>query len=82
MASKLTLSLNSKVIEEAKRYSEKKGTSLSKLIEDYLIRLTSPKLKKEKVSVKELRGILKTTAPDLDYKEIVREHLYEKHVKR
>lgn len=82
MNTKLTLSLDSKVIEEAKKYSGKKGVSLSKIIEEYLVRLTSPRVKKRKPSIKELRGILGDAPSDFDYKKEVREYLYEKHVRK
>jgi hypothetical protein len=37
MNSKLTLKLNSEVIARAKSYAKKRNTSLSKMIESYLI---------------------------------------------
>ena len=35
MDKKLTLSLNQKIIEQAKKYAKRNGTSLSKMIESY-----------------------------------------------
>lgn len=71
MATKLTLSLDSKVIEAAKKYSAKKGTSISKIVEDYLRRITlsDHKKKQKKNSLMELRGILGKVPPDFDYEE-------------
>lgn len=43
MNTKLTLSLDKKVIERSKKYARAKGQSLSKLIEEYLQGLTSKK---------------------------------------
>ncbi|MEX2234273.1 MAG: DUF6364 family protein [Cyclobacteriaceae bacterium] len=82
MVSKLTLSMNSKVIATAKKYAEKKGVSLSKLVEEYFTRITSNKAAKTKNSLMELKGILGPVPPDFDYKKAVRDHVYEKHVKR
>ena len=39
MDSKLTLKLVSKAIEAAKRYAEKRGVSLSRMVEGYFLRL-------------------------------------------
>lgn len=82
MATKLTLSLDSKIIEAAKKYSEKKGISLSKIVEEYLARITGPKIVSSKRSVKELRGIAGPVASDFDYKKAVRDHVFDKHFKQ
>lgn len=82
MQSKLTLSINSKVIITAKRYAEKKGVSLSKLVEEYFSKITAHQITKTAKSVMELKGILGPVPPDFDYKKAVRDHVYEKHVKR
>ena len=60
MDSKLTLKLNSTVIERAKKYAKKKDTSLSRLIENYLSWITSDKSKADEISplVKSLSGII------------------------
>jgi hypothetical protein len=79
MSTKLTLSLNSKVIERAKRYSEKKGMSLSKIIEEYLLKLTATQVNKNKRSIDEL--MVGKAPVDTDYKKVVRDYVYEKHVK-
>lgn len=82
MVSKLTLSMNSKVIETAKKYAEKEGISLSKLVEEYFGKITAHQVSKTKKSLMELKGILGPVSPDFDYKKAVRDHVYEKHVKR
>ena len=61
MDTKLTLLLDKKVIEQAKKYAKKKNISLSKLIEAYLTKTTSQKGDVPAVSplVKSLSGVLK-----------------------
>ena len=81
MTTKLTLSLDSKVIESAKRYSQQKGKSLSRLIEDYLKNLTMTKRPKRKSRVERLSGILGTVSDDFDYKKELTSILREKHLK-
>ena len=46
MDKKLTLSLNQQIIDKAKKYAKRNGTSLSKMIESYFQTLTN-KLDKE-----------------------------------
>lgn len=41
MDKKLTLSLNQEIIEEAKKYAKRNGTSLSKMIESYFQSITN-----------------------------------------
>lgn len=80
MSTKLTLSLDSKVIESAKRFSKEKGTSLSKLVEEYLKNLQPLRSKtKKKSSIMELRGILGTAPKDFDYREERYKYLMEKY---
>lgn len=82
MNTKLTLSLDKSVIEEAKKFASEKGSSLSELVENYfklLIEkdeLTKTPIISKKVS--RLRGLLKTDI-DLDYKEILEEEIIKKH---
>lgn len=42
MTSKLTLSVDSSVVEAAKRYAAASGTSVSRLVENYLAAITRP----------------------------------------
>lgn len=82
MTTKLTLSIDSKVIDEAKRYSKGKGVSVSKLVEQYLSQISSRKKKPKKGSaVRELAGILGTVPSDFDYKTELMKILEEKHLK-
>ncbi len=60
MDTKLTLKLEESVIEKAKNYAKNHRTSLSKLIENYLLNITNDKQKEEKITplVKSLSGII------------------------
>lgn len=70
MQTKLTLTLDQSVIEQAKLYAKDKGRSLSELIENYLKVVLDDKQPKIKLSpsIKKLKGSIKL--PDnVDYKE-------------
>lgn len=60
MDTKLTLKLEQTIIEKAKDYAKSHRTSLSKLIENYLLNITNEKGKEEKITplVKSLSGII------------------------
>ncbi|MDR3714494.1 MAG: DUF6364 family protein [Puia sp.] len=60
MDTKLTLSLDKKVIEQAKRYAKNKNISLSKLIEGYLNKVSLTERAEPEISplVKSLSGIM------------------------
>ena len=60
MDTKLTLKLEQTIIEKAKYYAKSHRTSLSKLIENYLLNITNEKGKEEKITplVKSLSGII------------------------
>ena len=79
---KLTLKLDSQVINRAKAYAEEKQISLSKLIEGYLDALTSTQQVNEDVTpfVKSLSGSLKLPK-NADYKKMYRDHLLKKYGK-
>ncbi|MBL4753326.1 MAG: hypothetical protein JKY52_07000 [Flavobacteriales bacterium] len=70
MDSKLTLKLDSAVIESAKKYAKNKNTSLSRLVENYLSWITSNKTGAEKISplVKSLSGVI-SLSEDFDDKK-------------
>ncbi len=81
MSTKLTLSLDKKIIEQAKQYAKEQHVSLSSLVENYLQKIVSEyKSKTDSGSsiVEELGGIIKLS-PDFDYKEEYRQHSTEKH---
>ncbi|RZL37676.1 MAG: hypothetical protein EOO96_04585 [Pedobacter sp.] len=88
MNTKLTLTIDKSVIEQAKIYASKQGRSLSSMIENYLKAVTS---KEDKIPgdgdelnpiVKSLVGSLKMPA-DFDYKKELakmREERYQKYL--
>lgn len=62
MDTKLTLSLDKEIIEAAKAYARNRNTSLSNLVENYLVSVTSrDKVNADEISplVKSLSGVLK-----------------------
>lgn len=79
MATKLTLTLDNKVIAKAKKYSKENNISLSKLVEFYLKTLSSPEKKMENIPpiTKELSGIARIDT-QLSAKELLAEALNKK----
>jgi hypothetical protein len=69
MTTKLTLSIDDRVINSAKRYAQGEGKSLSGLVENYLKSITTVQKETETMppQVKKLRGSLKLPK-DFDYK--------------
>lgn len=81
MDTKLTLKLDSSVIELAKVYARKQNTSLSKLIESYLDLLVAPKENDEITPlVKSLSGIINFPT-DFDHKKAYKKHINNKYDK-
>ena len=84
--SKLTLSINQMVIDEAKEYAKSSGKSLSSIVEEYLKSLTKiEKSKKKKTSmelVRELKGSAKLPKDFTSYKEILQDALVEKYLRK
>lgn len=83
MSSKLTLNIDENTIAQAKMYAKRSGTSVSKLVENYLNSLTSKrKKKKDEVEitplVKSLSGVI-SLPEDFDYKKEITEILTEKY---
>lgn len=81
MNTKLTLSLDKEVIEQAKVYAKKHKVSLSFLIENYLLKITTD-LQETSVMkgsiVEELSGII-SLDNDATFKEKYTEYLEEKY---
>ena len=72
---KLTLSVNEEVVERAKRFAKKRGTSVSHLVERYLDLLARPPKSEDDTPVlRQLRGILRKR----DRKDY-RQHLVERY---
>jgi hypothetical protein len=82
MTTKLTLTIEESVIKMAKSYSRKKGRSLSELIENYLIALTSKEKSDVELSprVKRMKGAIKLPK-DFDYKKVLEEELTKKYAR-
>ena len=80
MDTKLTLKLEETVIEKAKKYAKNHRTSLSKLIENYLLNITNDKQKEEKITplVKSLSGII-NLSKDYDHKKDYSDFLLNKY---
>ncbi|KYG85561.1 hypothetical protein AWW67_14390 [Roseivirga seohaensis] len=82
MSTKLTLTLDKEVIEQAKKYAADKGKSLSEMVENYFKYITGSKAEdgKEQLSprVKKLRGVLKVDS-DFNYKDVLNEARNTKH---
>lgn len=80
MNTKLTLKLEQNVIEKAKEYARSHRTSLSKLIENYLKKITNNETEKEKITplVKSLSGII-NLPKDYDHKKEYSDFLVDKY---
>jgi hypothetical protein len=83
MNTKLTLKLNNKTIERAKKYARKNKKSLSGMVENYFNLLSDSESKPDFIispNVLELSGII--SLPDeLNIKEIYGRHIEEKYSK-
>jgi len=79
MDSKLTLKLDSDVIERAKAYAERRGVSLSRMVEGFFLGLTQ--VEKQEIRprgiVAELAGLLALS--EVDEKEDYAEYLVKKY---
>jgi Family of unknown function (DUF6364) len=74
---KLTLSVDEKVVKVAKRYADRRGTSVSRLVEEYLAVLSGgPDSTENTPILSRVQGLLKGSRLDeRDY----RKHLREKY---
>lgn len=83
MNTKLTLSIEKKVIEQAKVYAKNNGRSLSDLIEHFLMSLIRKTKKEDEIEisplVKSMQGIIKLPK-DFDYKKDKEERLVKKYL--
>jgi uncharacterized protein (UPF0262 family) len=81
MNKKLTLSLDQKIIEQAKEYARERQVSLSFLIENYFSRLVAEQKtsSNQKISITDaLSGIISLDV-DFDHKSMLKNHLLEKY---
>ena len=85
MATKLTITVNKTIIEEAKSYAKSQGRSLSNLIEEYLKSVVNTKEQEKyfEISpiVKSLWGSVKPISNSMDYKDILSEEILKKYSK-
>lgn len=82
MTTKLTLTIEEKVIKSAKKYAQKKGKSLSNLVENYLKSISSKETDLNTLSSKvtKLMGVIKLPA-DFNYKVELGNSLSKKYKK-
>jgi hypothetical protein len=80
MDTKLTIKLNEEVIVKAKHYAKQKGTSLSKLVENYFNTISSESMVEEEITplVKSLTGVVPHIS-EQDEKEAYTQYLTEKY---
>ncbi len=80
MNTKLTLTLDEKVINKAKIYARKRVSSLSGIVENYLKAVTKNSFKDEDLSplVKSLKGSF-SVPPGFDYRKELEDELQKKY---
>ncbi len=80
MNAKLTLKLDNKVIDRAKKYAKKRNTSLSKMIESYLDSVTREDSSGIEITplVENLSGVIKLPA-DYDHRKDYTDYLDQKY---
>jgi hypothetical protein len=77
MITKLTLSIEKKTIERAKALSEKRGKSISRIVEEYLNSITAVN---KASAVDKLSGALNKKVPaDIEWKKVKENYLKEKY---
>ncbi|MCX8478294.1 MAG: hypothetical protein RL138_1771 [Bacteroidota bacterium] len=81
MTTKLTLTVEKSVIEKAKFYAKETGRSLSEIVEDYLVTITSEEDNTSNLSpgLKKLLGAVKLPK-DFDEEAELREYFEKKHL--
>ncbi len=80
MTTKLTLTMEDKVIDSAKKYARQKGKSLSDIVENYLKSISTPEATTDDLSPKvaRLKGVIKLPE-DFDYKKEIGTALVKKY---
>jgi hypothetical protein len=80
MTTKLTLTIDDSVISVAKKYAKNKGKSLSAIVENYLMSLTSNEMNEEAISPRILKLMGTIELPqDFDYKQALTKSLVKKY---
>lgn len=82
MTTKLTLTIEEQVIKTAKKYAQKKGRSLSGLVENYLKALAAEGNLTNELSprVSRLKGSIKLPS-NYNYKKLLEENISQRHGK-
>lgn len=80
MTVKLTLSINEKTVQRAKRISRKRGKSISKMIEEYFDSMPE-KDATEESAIDKTKKIMKgkILKPDVDWKKVKEERIVRKY---
>ncbi len=80
MITKLTLTMEDKVIDSAKKYARQKGKSLSDIVENYLKSISTHEVTEQDLSPKvaRLKGVIKLSE-DFDYKKEIGNALVKKY---
>ncbi len=80
MTTKLTLTIDDSVISIAKKYAKQKGKSLSNIVENYLMSLTSKENKDESISPRILKLMGTIELPqNFDYRRELTKGLAKKY---
>ena len=80
MTTKLTLTIDDSIISTAKKYAKNKGKSLSDIVENYLMTLTSKENNEEAISPKILKLMGSVDLPkDFNYKKELSKGLTKKY---
>ncbi|MFD2161884.1 DUF6364 family protein [Paradesertivirga mongoliensis] len=81
MTTKLTLTIEDRVIDSAKKYARQQGKSLSDIIENYLKSITSQEERTAKLSprVSKMMGVI-SLPDDFDYKSEMGAALSKKYI--
>jgi len=81
MTTKLTLRLDEKLIDQAKKTARAKGVSLSRIVEDYFRSLVARKEKEtpESPVLTEISGVLSSSAVSKKFRAEYRKHLEGKY---
>lgn len=85
MPTKLTLTIDQKVIAKAKKYAREHGRSLSNLIENYLQSLVEEPEAEGYESrysplIRSLKGAIRVDGKEVNYKEILEDELLKKYL--
>lgn len=80
MQTKLTLSIDKRIIEKAKDFARRSNRSLSEIIETYLEKITDEELGDVDNELSKLIGVIKLPE-DFDDKKEIRKILTGKHLK-